>query len=91
MFIVVSYDISDDQRRRRVFNICKDYGTHVQYSVFECNLDSIQLRRMHGRIQSVIDATEDNVRFYILCESCKGKIMVEGSGSVTEEVEVYIV
>ncbi|MCX7994989.1 MAG: CRISPR-associated endonuclease Cas2 [candidate division WOR-3 bacterium] len=90
MFIVVSYDISDDRRRRTVFNILKDHGNHVQFSVFECNLDSDQLRRMHQRIQSVINMNEDNVRFYILCATCKEKIMVEGNGNITEETEVYI-
>jgi CRISPR-associated protein Cas2 len=39
MRVVVSYDISDDKRRRKVAQIMEGYGYRVQYSVFECDLD----------------------------------------------------
>jgi len=32
---LVCYDITDDKRLRRVFKSCKNYGDHLQYSVFE--------------------------------------------------------
>jgi CRISPR-associated protein Cas2 len=35
-FVVVVYDISNDKRRTRLHNALLDYGTPVQYSVFEC-------------------------------------------------------
>jgi len=37
--IVVAYDIIDDKRRNRVAKTMEDYGTRVQYSVFECVLE----------------------------------------------------
>ena len=37
-FIVVVYDISNDRRRVKLHNLFRDYGTPVQYSVFECYL-----------------------------------------------------
>ena len=43
MFYVVSYDIVDDARRTRVHATLKDYGTPVQYSVFECDVDAKRL------------------------------------------------
>lgn len=91
MFIAVSYDISDDRRRNKVLNILKDYGTHVQYSVFECNLNSEQFQKLHQRIKSVIKEGEDNVRFYFLCQACVERVIIVGYGRLTEEVEVYIV
>jgi CRISPR-associated protein Cas2 len=39
MFIVVSYDISHDRRRARLSRELKNFGTRVQYSVFECVLE----------------------------------------------------
>ena len=36
---LVCYDITDDKRLRRVFKTCKNYGDHLQYSVFECDLN----------------------------------------------------
>ena len=38
MFIVVSYDISHTKRRNRLHRALKNFGTRVQYSVFECVL-----------------------------------------------------
>lgn len=34
-FIVVSYDVVDDRRRTKVMKTLKNFGAHVQYSVFE--------------------------------------------------------
>jgi len=33
---LVSYDICDDKRLRKVFKAIRAYGDHLQYSVFEC-------------------------------------------------------
>ena len=35
MLYLVSYDISDDGRRRQAMEALKDFGRRVQYSVFE--------------------------------------------------------
>ena len=42
MFILVSYDIPNDKRRLKVMKAVQDYGTRVQYSVFECELTAPQ-------------------------------------------------
>ena len=45
---LVCYDITDDKRLRRVFKTCKNYGDHLQYSVFECDLnpaEKVELER----------------------------------------------
>ncbi len=91
MFITISYDIRDDRRRNRVFNILKDYGTNVQFSVFECNLTQEQFSRLQQRIRSVIKMDEDSVRFYLLCDTCKDKVIIVGQGMLTEDEEVYVV
>ena len=35
---LVSYDICDDKRLRKVFQTMRGYGDHLQYSVFQCQL-----------------------------------------------------
>ena len=47
MFVIVSYDIPNDKRRTQVMKTLKDYGAHVQYSVFECELKPELYRRLH--------------------------------------------
>ena len=48
MFVLVTYDVNTEtaegrRRLRTVAKICKNYGTRVQNSVFECVVDSVQL------------------------------------------------
>ena len=47
---LVSYDIPDDKRRTKFAKIFEDFGDRVQYSVFECILDSMHLNSMIARI-----------------------------------------
>ena len=35
---VVTYDISDQKRWRRVFRVMNGYGDWVQFSVFQCRM-----------------------------------------------------
>ena len=37
-FYIVSYDVTNDRRRDRVYHVLLGYGDHVQYSVFCCQL-----------------------------------------------------
>jgi CRISPR-associated protein Cas2 len=46
MMFVVTYDIAQNRRRTRVMNRLKNYGLHVEFSVFECELDSQRLARL---------------------------------------------
>ncbi len=74
MFVVVSYDISDNKRRTKIFKAMKNYGVHVQYSVFECDLQPKPYRAMRDRLAKLIAPKEDNIRFYFLDEDAVAKI-----------------
>ncbi len=36
---LITYDISDDKRRARVFKSLRNRGDHLQFSVFLCELN----------------------------------------------------
>lgn len=91
MFYLVSYDIPDDKRRLRVAGILEDYGTRVQYSVFECLLEKDVMDAMKKRLEVVANVAEDSIRFYMLCDVCQGKIEILGTGETTKDSEVFIV
>ena len=74
MHYTVAYDITDDKRRNRVAKILKDFGTRIQYSVFECNTDRRALLRLQSRLEKVIDLGEDTITFYHLCAACEKRI-----------------
>ena len=69
----------------------EDYGTPVQYSVFECLLDKEELARMKRSIARVIRPTIDEVRYYYLCRSCLARTEVTAGKEVLHEPEVLIV
>ncbi|MGY4610889.1 CRISPR-associated endonuclease Cas2 [Thermostichus sp. MS-CIW-38] len=39
---VITYDIPDNKRRKKVSDLLEGYGRRVQYSVFECRLEQHQ-------------------------------------------------
>lgn len=63
---LVCYDIRDDKRLRRVFKTCKDYGDHLQYSVFECDLNPMEKARLEAALSALIKHDEDQVLFVSL-------------------------
>ena len=90
-FVVVVYDISDDRRRTRLHNALLDFGTPVQYSVFECWLDSKRLKKMQARVDKVIRPRKDHVRYYFLCAACAAKVQTTQAGEMTTVKEVIVV
>ena len=91
MLYLVSYDVSDDNRRRHVMEALKDFGRRVQYSVFECNLDKAALRELVGRLDFEIDSATDSCRFYRLCEACAAEVQILGKGDRYSEPGFVIV
>lgn len=48
---VVTYDIRDPKRWRRIFRVMKGYGEWVQLSVFQCRLN----RQRHAELIALLD------------------------------------
>ena len=64
MKIVVSYDISDDKRRREVAKIMEGHGYRVQYSVFECELDLKQIAKLQKKLRPFVKIKDmDSISF----------------------------
>jgi len=60
---IVTYDICDPKRLRKVFRLMKGYGDHIQLSVFRCDLDARTLIELRGRLGQLIHHGEDQVLF----------------------------
>lgn len=48
---IVTYDISDPKRWKRVFSLMNGYGEWLQLSVFQCRLS----RRRHAELLATLD------------------------------------
>lgn len=84
MFVVVSYDISEDKRRTKIHKMLKSYGQWMQYSVFECDITKTDYAKMRSRLAKVIKPEEDSIRFYFLCACCQGKVERIGGEQVRD-------
>lgn len=60
---IVSYDVCNPKRLRKVFKIMKGYGEHLQLSVFQCELDERELVEVRAKLADVIDHGRDQVLF----------------------------
>ncbi len=73
MMILVCYDVSTETRegRRRLRNaakVCLNYGQRVQKSVFECQVDAMQMAALRRDLLKVIEPSEDSLRIYRIIE-----------------------
>ncbi|MCS7023157.1 MAG: CRISPR-associated endonuclease Cas2 [Bryobacteraceae bacterium] len=60
---LVCYDICDEKRLRRVFKTMRNFGDHLQYSVFECQFTPSDLARCRSELAQIIHHSEDQVLF----------------------------
>lgn len=60
---LVTYDIRDDKRLRKVFRTMRDYGDHLQYSVFECQFNPIDLAKCRHELSEIIKHDDYQVLF----------------------------
>ena len=58
---IVTYDISNDDRRNTVFKALKGYGDHIQYSVFRCDLSERERISMIAELHPLIEHNEDQI------------------------------
>lgn len=63
---LVCYDIRDDKRLRRVFRTMRNYGDHLQYSIFECQLTPTDLAECRHELSEIIHHGADQVLFIAL-------------------------
>ena len=92
MIYFVSYDISDDKVRKKLFKFLKNYGIPVQKSVFELRKTSKEISEIKKEISKKFNlSSSDSIRFYRVCNECIKKIVVQGIGPKTFTREFYII
>ena len=58
---IVTYDISDSRRWRRVYRTMRGFGQHMQLSVFQCDLTPTARIQMIAALARAIHHDEDQV------------------------------
>jgi CRISPR-associated protein Cas2 len=89
MHYVVTYDITDDGRRRRVYRTLERYGAWRQYSVFEAELTDTQRVELESDLQDEIDGSAgDRIRIYRLCAACEDEVTDIGARPPGEQSNI---
>jgi CRISPR-associated protein Cas2 len=89
-FWVIVYDIPDDRRRARLHTALLDFGTPVQYSVFECWVTAAEFKKLQGKVRRLIRPRKDHVRYYYLCAACVERAQ-NNRGDITRVKAVVVV
>lgn len=78
---LVTYDIRDDKRLRKVFRTMRNWGEHLQYSVFECQLTPSDRLILRAQLKEIINHSQDQVLFIDLGPSdARGDRSIEAIG-----------
>ncbi|KAA0221429.1 CRISPR-associated endonuclease Cas2 [candidate division KSB1 bacterium] len=90
MFVLISYDITDDKVRFRLARTLKDFGKRVQRSVFEAEITEAELTKLHQKLAQVRLDSDDSIRLYRLCDGCVKGVKIWGSGEVTKDPDIIV-
>ena len=84
---IVTYDISDERRWRRVFKLMRGYGRWLQLSVFQCRLTARRRAELARRLDELIHGRDDHVLILDLGPADKVDLHVESLGKTFESVK----
>jgi CRISPR-associated protein Cas2 len=63
---IVTYDITEDDRRNKVFAALRGFGDHIQYSVFRCDLSERERVMMCAELHLLINHQHDQILLFDL-------------------------
>lgn len=89
MLAIVCYDVSTEtragrRRLRRVARVCEGTGQRVQKSVFECQVNLMQLEELERRLLAEIDVDQDCLRIYRMPETKGCEVREHGRFKATD-------
>jgi CRISPR-associated protein Cas2 len=84
---IVTYDIAEPRRWRRVFKLMNGYGEWLQLSVFQCRLTKRRKVELRAALAELINANADHVLLLDLGLADKVEPRVTSLGKVFAAVE----
>ncbi len=89
MLVIVCYDVNTEtragrRRLRRVAKVCEGTGQRVQKSVFECQVNLMQMETLERELLAEIDPAQDCLRLYRLPDSKGCEVREHGKFRATD-------
>lgn len=96
MLTIVCYDVNTEtkagrRRLRRVAKVCESVGQRVQKSVFECQVNLMQMEDLERRLLAEIDLGADCLRLYRLPDSRGCEVREHGAFKATDFDEPLVI
>ncbi|HZK19571.1 MAG TPA: CRISPR-associated endonuclease Cas2 [Treponemataceae bacterium] len=82
MTYFIAYDICDPKRLRNVAKTLENFGLRIQYSFFECEMDTVIFEKLKAELLNIINTDKDSLHFYPLCDDCLKKTKSLGDGNI---------
>lgn len=83
---MVIYDISDDNLRNAVSEVCKDFGLlRIQRSAFIGNLTSSRRKELRDKLKEVLGDSNGNIQLFAICQADMALREIIGK-EISEEV-----
>ncbi len=84
---IVTYDIADSRRWRRVFKTMNGFGEWLQLSVFQCRLSKRRRAELEARLRDLIKVGQDHVLVIDIGPADKTDIAVTSIGKTYAAIE----
>ncbi|MBX5473330.1 MAG: CRISPR-associated endonuclease Cas2 [Acetobacteraceae bacterium] len=84
---IVTYDISDPKRWRRVFKMMQGYGEWLQLSVFQCRLTRRRRAELETELRRLVKNGEDHVLLIDVGPADKIELAVASIGKTFSKIE----
>jgi CRISPR-associated protein Cas2 len=89
LLVIVCYDVNTEtkegrRRLRRVAKVCESTGQRVQKSVFECQVNLMQLEALERTLLNEINTDQDCLRLYRLPDTKGCEVREHGRFKATD-------
>jgi len=84
---IVTYDISNTRRWRRVFRTMHGFGEWLQLSVFQCRLSRRRRAELETELRGIIKTGEDHVLVIDIGPADKTEVAVTSLGRTFSMIE----
>jgi CRISPR-associated protein Cas2 len=88
---IVTYDIADQKRWRRVFQAMNGYGEWLQLSVFQCRLSRRRRAELETRLRELVKNGEDHVLLIDVGPADKTEVAVASLGKNFSKIERHAI
>lgn len=84
---IISYDIRDQKRWKKIYKTLKGFGEWLQLSVFQCRLGKMSALRLEAALSEIMNQNEDHLLIIDIGPAESVKPKVHSIGKLFEPIQ----